>query len=137
MDLKTGERLPHDRGDLLTKICGVDYNPEAPVPKWLAFLDKIFQGNTALIEFIQRASGYTATGSTREQAWFFLHGGGQNGKSTFKDTLHNVLGDYACTAEFESFTFKKLGHGVQSRLGSHEGRKIRSRQRKRTRPPIG
>ena len=52
-------------GHLLTE--GVDHNRKPQCPKWLAFLDKIFQGNTALIEFIQRASGYTATGRTRAQ----------------------------------------------------------------------
>src|SRR5260370_36491276 len=52
-------------------------------------------GNANLITFLQRAVGYSLTGATSEQVLFFLYGTGANGKSTFLDIIHEVLGDYA------------------------------------------
>src|SRR5690606_18535700 len=82
VNLRTGELLPHHRGDLLTKVAPVDYDPNAQCPAWLAFLDRIMDGNRDLIDFLQRAVGYSLTGDVSEQVLFFLHGAGANGKST-------------------------------------------------------
>ena len=35
---------------------------------------------------------------------FFLHGGGQNGKSTFVNTLRRIMGDFAKIAPIDTFT---------------------------------
>jgi putative DNA primase/helicase len=42
---------------------------------------------------LQRMAGYCLTGSVEEHALFFMYGGGGNGKSTFLDTLHDIMGD--------------------------------------------
>jgi len=95
LDLRTGELRPHRREDLLTRLAPVDYDPDATCPTWLAFLDRITAGNQNLIQFLQRAIGYTLTGSARERVLFMLHGGGANGKSTLLETISGLLGDYA------------------------------------------
>ena len=38
---------------------------------------------TTLITYLQRAAGYTLTGSTREQCLFLCHGPTKTGKSTY------------------------------------------------------
>jgi putative DNA primase/helicase len=81
----------------------VTYDPNADCPKWKAFLQRIFNNNERLIRFVQRAVGYSLTGSTREQCLFFLYGTGANGKSTFLEVVRALLGDYAVTAEFSTF----------------------------------
>lgn len=95
LDLRTGELLPHRREDLITKLAPVSFTPDATCPTFVAFLNRIMDGNQALIEFIQRAIGYSLTGSTRERALFILHGTGANGKSTLLETIRALLGDYA------------------------------------------
>ena len=86
----------HKREDFITRLAPVEFDPDAPPPhRWMQFLDEIFEGNTALIDFVRRAGGYSLTGLVREQKLFFLHGRGANGKSTFIDALMFVMGDYA------------------------------------------
>src|SRR5581483_9217690 len=95
IDLATGSLRPHDRHDLHTKLCPVDFDPNAACPKWLEFLSRIMGENQELIQFLQRTVGYCLTGDTSERALFFLHGTGANGKSTFLETVAMLLGDYA------------------------------------------
>jgi putative DNA primase/helicase len=51
--------------------------------------------NAELISFLQRAVGYSLTGSTREQCLFMLYGCGANGKTTFLEAISDVLAGYA------------------------------------------
>jgi putative DNA primase/helicase len=81
--------------DFLTKLAPVGWDPSATCPKWLRFLDDVFKGNKALVEFVQRAIGYSATGETREQVLLVAYGGGANGKSTLLETALAALGEYA------------------------------------------
>ena len=99
VDLRTGALRPHDRGDLLTKLCPVSFDPAATCPNWERFLAGIMAGHADLITFLQRAIGYSLTGTVTEQILFFLYGNGSNGKSTFLNSVQSMLGDdYACTA---------------------------------------
>jgi len=54
------------------------------------------------MEFMQRAVGYALTGDVGEQCLFVMWGTGANGKSTFVETLHALLGDYAQKAEMRT-----------------------------------
>ena len=103
LDLRTGDLRPGDPGDMLTKSVGYDFDPSAPCPRWLRFLDEVFKGDRDLVAFVQRAVGYSLTGDTREQCLFLCHGKGANGKSTMLSTLRAVLGDYAANTPFSTF----------------------------------
>lgn len=94
LDLRTGDLLPHDRGAMCSKLAPVPYDPLATCPTWHAFLTRILAGNVALIEFLQRAIGYSLTGDVSEQVLLVLYGSGANGKSTLLATLLAMLGDY-------------------------------------------
>lgn len=96
LNLRTGSLRAHERGDLLTKLAPVGFDPGAPCTRWLAFLGRVLAQRADLIAFLQRAVGYMLTGETSEQCFFFLFGTGANGKSTFLSTLAAMLGDYAC-----------------------------------------
>lgn len=95
LDIQTGELYSHDPAFLLTKLAPVEYKPDAKCPTWNKFLNRIMNSNKELIEFLQRAVGYSMTGVTSEQVLFFLHGSGANGKSTLLNTLMYVFGDYS------------------------------------------
>jgi len=65
-------------------------------------------GHADLITFLQRAVGYSLTGSVAEQVLFLLWGTGANGKSTFVNAVLDVLGnDYAMQAPDGLLTVKK------------------------------
>ena len=103
IDLKTFEAREPRREDLITKTTGAEYDLTAKCPIWMKFLEKIFKGDQELINYIQRATGYSLTGSMVEQIYFFCHGTGANGKSVFLATLRALLGDYAKQASFDTF----------------------------------
>jgi len=110
IDLKTLEFRGHKAEDMLTKIAGVSYKLGADCPKWLAFLDKIFEGKGDLIEYIKTSLGYSLTGDIGEQCLFILYGIGFNGKSTFINTIQEILGDYAISTPFETFLSRRGEH---------------------------
>ena len=94
LDLRTGTLRPHSRADRITKLAPVAFDPSAACPRWQTFLLDIMGGNLELVGFLQRAVGYSLTGSVEEQVLFFLHGSGSNGKSTFLRALLELFGDY-------------------------------------------
>ena len=110
VDLRTGELRPHRRKDMITKLCPTEYDPAAEAPRFMAFLGEIFDGNSALIEFIQRAVGYSLTGVIREHCLFILHGSGANGKTTLVEAIAAAIGDdYAQRAPVELLLKKRSG----------------------------
>lgn len=106
LNLKNGELSESKPEYYFTKITAVEYSKEAECPRWLQFLDEIFDGDRELIRYIQKAVGYTLSGSTAEQCVFFLYGTGRNGKSTFLDVIREVFGDYASNIQPETIMVK-------------------------------
>lgn len=98
VDLRTGQIRPHTADALHTKFIDIDYEPDARAEEFEKFLLDIFCGDREVVAFIQRAVGYSLTGSCREQVMLILYGGGSNGKSTFMETVAEVFGDYAQNA---------------------------------------
>jgi putative DNA primase/helicase len=101
LDLRTGRLRPHDRADLLTKTCPVEYHPDAACPQWEKFLGRVMDGYADLTTYLQRVVGYSLTGDVTEQCLFFFFGKGANGKSTFLTAVKDLLGDYGCQAVSE------------------------------------
>lgn len=99
VDLRTGGITVAERRHLVTKLAPVTIDPMATCPTWEWFVDWAMRGDVELVGFLQRAVGYSLTGTVGEQVLFFLHGGGANGKSTFLTVLQRMLGDYAAAAE--------------------------------------
>jgi putative DNA primase/helicase len=101
VDLHTGKLRSPKPGDYITKITSVA--PGGDCPLWLAFLKKVTNGNQELQGYLQRVCGYCLTGSTKEDALFFLYGKGANGKSVFLRTVAGILEDYHRVASMEMF----------------------------------
>ncbi|MEC3756577.1 phage/plasmid primase, P4 family [Bacillus halotolerans] len=126
IDLKTGELLSHDRDFLFTKISSVAYQKDADCPNWKAFLESIFideqgQPNYEIIDFMQKAIGYSLTGDTTEQVMFFLFGNGRNGKSTFINTVQQLLGDYGRQTNSDTFIKKKNDSSINNDIARLDG----------------
>jgi hypothetical protein len=108
LDLKSGALREHSPDDLITKLIDVEYHPDAKCPTWEKFLERVLDGDTDFIQFIQKALGYSLTGSTREQVFFINYGTGQNGKTTLQDTMRELLGDYAKQTSTETLLVKRF-----------------------------
>lgn len=98
INLETGELRQHAREDRLTHQVCIQFDPTATCPTWLSFLDSIFNSDAELIQFVQRAIGYSLTGDVREQIIMICHGCGSNGKSVFLNILKKLLGELALQA---------------------------------------
>ena len=85
--------LPHQFDFMITRSSPINYVATARSPMWSRFLEEIFPDVT-IREYVQRIVGYTITGDTSEQEFYFCYGTGANGKSAFFDCLREVLGDY-------------------------------------------
>lgn len=107
INLKDGKLQQHDRELRLSKISNVIFDETAECPVWLQFLDQIFKGDAELIDYMQRLIGYSLTGDISEQSMYFLVGGGSNGKSTFVNTIKNLMGDYGLQTKSDTFIKKK------------------------------
>jgi len=109
-DLRTYECLPHDKENYITKTVEYNYDPNAQCPRFLKFIDRIFRSRKdkeQIIEYLQKALGYSLTGEISQQAIFLLYGSGANGKSTLIETQRMVVGDYGTTIDSTSLITKK------------------------------
>ena len=107
LDLRTGELREHSRADLATKWTPIEFDPNAKCPRWERFISEIMGGDLEMVQFLQRAVGYSLSGDVSEQALLFLHGSGSNGKSVFLQVLHALGGDYSLQASSELLLAKK------------------------------
>lgn len=110
VDLKTGELLERTPDSLVTKLAPVAYDRKSNCPTFDRLLWDVFSGDGELLRWLQRAVGYTLTGSVDEHVFFLAYGTGANGKSTLFETLLDILGDYGRAAEFETFLATDKGN---------------------------
>ncbi len=96
VNLTDGTTGPFRKLDYLSHITATPCEP-MDTPLFDAFMKRIFNHNDELIRFVQRAIGYSFTGSTDEQVLFILHGNGANGKTTFLELMLDLAGDYGAT----------------------------------------
>lgn len=109
VNLRNGELIPHDSNFLMTKCSYAEYDTSGKKPEllWLKFLDDVTNGDKDLQEYLQKCVGYSLSGSVREQCAFFLYGIGNNGKSTFLDTVSELLGSYSANVQPETIMMKR------------------------------
>lgn len=113
IDLRTGRLRPHRRGDLITKLAPVVYDPSARSELWERTLLSAL-GDEATVAYFRRSAGYSCTGLTDEEKLFVPHGPAAGGKSTIVQAIIGALGDYARTADFETFLVQKHAGGPKN-----------------------
>lgn len=124
VDLQSGKLMQHTKELMLSKLSHIQIDINEP-KLWLKFLDEIFMGDKELIKFIQKAVGYTLTGSIKEQCMFILFGDGANGKSVFLDVISTMLGDYGVNAQVDTILAKKgNGNNANSDLARLKGARM-------------
>jgi putative DNA primase/helicase len=109
VDLTDGEPefREHRQEDYLTRAAPVDFDEAAKCPRWEKFLGEIFSQDAELIQFMQRAVGYSLTGDISEQCLFFAYGTGANGKTVFFNAIEMLLGEFFYRAPAEMILQQK------------------------------
>jgi len=121
IDLRTGELRGHSREDLITRLAPVVFDPSASSGLWDDFLQRATNGDQELQDYLQRVAGYTMVGVAREEVALILLGGTATGKSTFVEALKATLGEYAATADFETFLRRSQPQGPRTDLARLKG----------------
>jgi len=124
VDLSSGILYDHDINKMFSQQADVDYTDNIDCPEWSEFLDQIFDNDQELIHYIQKAVGYSATGSIKEQVMFILYGNGRNGKSIFMDTISDILGTYAKSMQADSIMVRQNSSGANSDIARLESARL-------------
>lgn len=103
LDLRTGELRDHDPTDLLTKVTGAAYRPQAPGPEFRKFLERV-QPDEIMRAYLARLFGHSVEGRVVEHLLPICWGDGANGKGTFIGAVLAALGEYADAADPDLLT---------------------------------
>ncbi len=124
INLQTCELRPHRREDYITRIALITYDRMATYPHWEAFLALFFSGQEQVITYLQRMAGYCLTGDATEKAFFIGHGSGNNGKSTFINTLLALMGDYADQVATETLMMRRFDKTIANDIARLKGLRL-------------
>lgn len=123
-DLRKGKAgiREHRPEDLITKITSVSPS-EKGKDLWESFLNKVFGGNTKLIEYVQEMCGIALIGKVYVEAFIIAYGDGGNGKSTFFNSISTVIGDYHGSIASDVLT-TSIKRDKQADLAELRGRRL-------------
>lgn len=97
MDLEKHEFREARPSDMLTRLAGGEWQPDAKAPRFVQFISEVVNGSEDDARYLQKLAGYILAGNRREQRLQILIGDGGDGKSTFIETLKGLMGDYQTT----------------------------------------
>lgn len=126
IDLRTGNLLPHNQADLITKMSPATYaglDDLAGIETFLQFFTRIVP-DTAIQDFLFRFLGSCLVADNQDQALAFLYGKGSNGKTTLLEAMSYVLGDYAVGAPPEMLTVSRSDGGASPELARLKGARM-------------
>lgn len=123
LDFREGLFREHRGSDYATCRSPIAFDPAAECPRWMAFLERCFHDDETRA-YVSRAFGYCLTGLVHEDALFFCHGSGANGKSTFLAVLKMVLGELMTTVPFAALTAAKSDNNFDYYKANMEGKRV-------------
>ncbi|MBA3976406.1 MAG: hypothetical protein C0504_19540 [Candidatus Solibacter sp.] len=136
INLKSGELLPHDPKQLITRLVHHRFETEARCPRFLGFLGRIMGAHPDASEaaltmadrkvgYLQRALGYSLTGRTSEKAVFVVYGErGDNGKTTLLFTVAQVVAEYSVLIQIESLMGRRESTNDKADLADLRGKRF-------------
>lgn len=104
LDLETGEVHKHDAGDMITRLAGCAYDPDADGTAWRDFVRETCSTadgtpDPELENFVQSMMGNTLAADNSLNRAVIVKGPNRTGKGTFFDVLQDTFGDYAVGIE--------------------------------------
>ena len=121
IDLRTLELYKHNPGFFFDYVLDVNYNPNADMTRWNKFLreslenaDKKEDCGIYQLELLQLSAGYSITGETNEECLFYIYGKTRSGKSTFINTINEILGPLASTIQMSALLQKRFVSDTQN-----------------------
>lgn len=102
LDLRTGEVGPHRPEDLCTRLCPVDYDPDARSGMLNEFVAK-FLPDVEESSYIFTALGAMIEGGNPHRLFPVIKGGTSSGKSTLVEAIATTLGEYMVPVNISVF----------------------------------
>jgi putative DNA primase/helicase len=124
LDLRSGLIGPHARDHHCTGLVEADYVPEARCAALAHVLDHLAAGDRDVLTFLARWLGYCLTGSMAAEAFLFLSGAPQSGKSTLLSAFTRMLGSYGEVASAESFAWRPASSAASPELARLAGKRF-------------
>lgn len=132
VDLRTGEMTPHAEDQILTKLVHHNFVPGARCPLFLRTLSRMMGAHPdaseadlaqadRMVDYLQRAIGYSLTGSTGEKAVFVLVGVPDSGKTTLLSTLRGLIEEYSTLIQIGTLLTSQENNNSQSDLADLRG----------------
>lgn len=106
VNLKTRDLVPNAPDALMVKYCDVRYDPSADCPTWRKCVSTWF-GSEEVAWYMQKVLGKMLAGRPDEEAFYLLIGDGANGKSSFLETISEVMGGYSKALSDETVIGRK------------------------------
>jgi len=118
LDLINYELIPHNPSQLLSKICNVNYDPNASQEEFRSFITEVLEYDEEKIGYLQKCLGYCLSGDTSQEIAFIVYGATtRNGKGTLFETFSYMIGGtkgYANTLKPESLAISRNRDGRQA-----------------------
>jgi putative DNA primase/helicase len=107
IDLRTGKLSSHAQDHYLTKVLQINWDEKAQCPTWENFINSSQWDKQEMVDYLQKAVGYSLTGDVREKCMFILHGPKDTGKSTFVEAMQMLLGEYAIKIQTQTLMWRR------------------------------
>ncbi len=124
IDLRTSEVLESKPEHLITMKANSEFWPGARSAVWDHYLSEATFGDKDLQRYLQKALGYSITGSTKEEKLFIAYGHPSAGKGTLTNTIQHLLGDYVQEAAPNTFIKKDRDGGIPNDLAMLVARRM-------------
>lgn len=126
LDLRSGGLIPPNPGIKLTRFTATEFHPESSCPTWEYFIDSCMAGDSQLVSYIQKITGYLLSGKNDLQSLFICFGKSGTGKSLYVSVLQALLGEYCSELDpslllngkgSENAKLSSLAQAIHCRLG--------------------
>lgn len=115
-DTSKGEFREHRKEDMITKITGTAYDPDAKSDIWEWYLET-FVPDPGFRKWLQYKLGKAVLGIQSSEMLFLLSEyKGSTGKTTLMEAIKSTLGDYSATASSKVFLRKENPNSPQSEV---------------------
>ena len=123
-DLRQGldGRQEHNAADFITKMTAFAPSDDGK-KEWLDTLDRIFENDPELIDYVQQIAGLCAIGNVYLEELIISYGVGSNGKSTFWNSIAGALGSYSGNISADTLTIG-CKRNVKPELAEAKGKRL-------------